>query len=103
MSSNADLAGLDRGEPVWEPRGLLRSISASPPTEVLESLGVAVATLEELAARGIGIRLDVAAGRSDVRVRVTHGCGRSREIPALVALEVISGGRADGLLAGAVA
>jgi len=83
---------------------LFGSLPASPPPEVVELFGTAAAVLDELALRGFRLRLDVAEERRTVRVRVTEAGGRTiRELPASAALDLLAGGSADALLAGALA
>lgn len=71
---------------------------------MLESLDAAAAVLDELAARGLRLRLDVTEGSRSVRVRVTEpGAALIRELDAIAALDLLAGGSADGFLAGIVA
>ena len=100
---NTDRLGAGRPRPISRARGFLGSMPATPPPKVLDALGYAALVLDELAVRGIGLRLDLAEEGRTVRVRVTRADGRLIQVlTATAALDLLAGGRADGFLAGTV-
>lgn len=70
----------------------------TPPAEVLKSLDHAQKVLAELEAKQVNLQFSVDAQSSRIHVKVMDGEGNLiREVPAVQALEVLSGDRSAGL------
>jgi hypothetical protein len=77
---------------------LLDPFPDTPPAEVLEALDHAQGVLSDLEARQVNLRFSVEPGSSKIHVKVLDGEGKLiREVPAVQALDVLSGGRQHGL------
>lgn len=76
----------------------LDPLPATPPADVLEALDHAQKVLSDLDAKQVSLQFSVDPESSRIRVKVMDGEGRIiREVPALQALEVLSGDRSAGL------